>query len=87
MAMPDGRLCYMDDGGVVTLPGGIANLDGSEGGAEAADPRSRRRLRFARAKRAEVIHCALYRLRYQPLNLDGATRLGGAKRATGACAC
>ena len=58
----------------------------SEDGAEAADPRPRRRLRLARARRAEVIHGALCRLRHRPFHLDGAARVGEAKRPTGACA-
>ena len=44
------------------------------------------RLRLARTWRAEVIHGALCRLRHRPFHLDGAARVGEAKRPTGACA-
>ena len=53
---------------------------GREDGVEAAGPRPRRRLRLARTWRAEVIHGALCRLRHRPFHLDGAARVGEAKR-------
>jgi endonuclease YncB( thermonuclease family) len=49
--------------------------------------RARAVVRPAWAKRAEVVYGALCRLRHRPLHLDGAARLGEAKRPTGAYAC